>query len=49
MLDQAQVAAAGGKHKAVIRVLTDESLSSSVRTKYARRIDRYSNGLPIQF
>jgi TPR repeat protein len=29
-------------------VLADESLSSSARTKYARRIDRYSNGIPFQ-
>jgi tetratricopeptide (TPR) repeat protein len=29
-------------------ILADESLSSSARTKYTRRIDRYNNGIPFQ-
>ena len=48
MFEQGQLAAAAGKYEAVIGVLADESLSSSARTKYTRRIDRYNNGIPFQ-
>ena len=45
MFEQAQFAAPAGKYEAVIGVLVDESLTSSARTKYTRRMDRYNNGI----
>ena len=48
MFEQAQFAAPAGKYEAVIGVLVDESLTSSARTKYTRRMDRYNNGIPFQ-
>ena len=47
MFEQAQFAAPAGKYEAVIGVLVDESLTSSARTKYTRRMDRYNNGIPF--
>ena len=47
MFAQAQHAAPAGKYEAGIGVLVDESLSSSARTKYTRRMDRYNNGIPF--
>jgi pentatricopeptide repeat protein len=32
----------------VNEILADEILSSSARTKYTSRIDRYNNGIPFQ-
>ena len=48
MSEQVQPAATAGKNEGVIGVLVDESLSSSARTKYTRRMDRYNNGIPFQ-
>ncbi len=47
MFEQAQLAAHRWQIRGVIGVLVDESLSSSARTKYTRRMDRYNNGIPF--